>query len=642
VRSFVSASKRGLAEEHVNRAIWERATCGARRISRGGPGVPKVRSTRVVVAKLSMAWPAGRGHMLGGPEALGVAMGELLQPMAWRVYSVVILVLLLGVGLARADAEAHAYGLVIGASRGGQGQSPLRYATADAVHVADVLTQLGRTPREHVTQLIDPSPAAVLAALTRLSTQLTEHARAGQSSQLFFYYSGHARANALSLGAAELSLDTLRKALLALPSTLTVVVLDACQSGAFSGVKGAVPAADFSSSSYAQLSQAGVAVMASSTAEELSQESEDIGGSYFTHHLLTGLRGAADRDVDGSVSLDEAYAYAYQHTLSDTLRTRFGSQHATLETTLKGHGKVPLTYIRDVDAKLRLSAELTGRVVVQHQGRGAIVAELNKAEGSVLVLALPHGPYEVLLRPFPTLSPRVCAVSLEQATVQDIDPRACPVVLSSEALAAKGFGEVHEGWFFELEAQRRFVFADAYTRTLSEFRFVDHGEFTSAGDRGNFSPAISVGRGLSPHISVLARLQRVARRRFERHVAEDQDHDDLTVFSWDSWGVMAGVRAGYPQWQGRFVPFVEIGAGLGVASSKYRAGNDVDTSEAYAGFMARAAVGATLDVAWGIGLQINAGYDYAAPLRNEVGERRNDGGPNVGLALRYRLLKGQF
>jgi hypothetical protein len=539
------------------------------------------------------------------------------------------------------EAHAHAYGLVIGASRGGEGQALLRYAAADAAHVAEVLTQLGRTPREHVTQLVDPSPAAVLSALSRISAQLAGHARAGQTSQLFFYYSGHARANALSLGGAELSLEALRNALLALPSTLTVVVLDACQSGAFSGVKGASPAADFSSSSFAQLSQAGLAVMASSTAEELSQESQDIGGSYFTHHLLTGLRGAADRDADGSVSLDEAYAYAYEHTLSDTLRTRLGSQHATLETTLKGHGKVPLTFIRDVDAKLRLSSNLVGRVVVQRQGRGAVVAELNKAEGSVLVLALPHGPYEVLLRPFPTLSPRVCAVSLEQASVQDIDPRVCPIVLSSEALAAKGFGEVHEGWFFELEAQRRFVSADAYTRTLSEFRFVDRGEFTLAGDRGNFSPAISVGKGLSPYIGLLVRLQRVAHREFERRVAQAQDQDELTVFSWNSWGVMAGVRAGYPQWQGRFVPFAEVDAGLGVAWSNYRTGIDVETSESHRGLMARAALGANLDVAWGIGVQLNVGYDYAAPLQNEVGERRNDGGPSVGMALRYRLLKGQ-
>jgi hypothetical protein len=64
------------------------------------------------------------------------------------------------------------------------------------------------------------------------------------------------------------------------------VVLDACQSGAFSGVKGASAAGDFSISSVRDLHSSGVAVMASSTGSELSQESSELKSSYFTHHLL--------------------------------------------------------------------------------------------------------------------------------------------------------------------------------------------------------------------------------------------------------------------------------------------------------------------------------------------------------------------
>jgi uncharacterized caspase-like protein len=55
----------------------------------------------------------------------------------------------------------------------------------------------------------------------------------------------------------------------------------------------------------------GEVVITSSSADELSQESDEVGGSYFTHYLLSGLRGAADTSGDGEVTLDEAYRYVY-------------------------------------------------------------------------------------------------------------------------------------------------------------------------------------------------------------------------------------------------------------------------------------------------------------------------------------------
>src|SRR5205807_694263 len=129
-------------------------------------------------------------------------------------------------------------------------------------------------------------------------------------------------------------------------ATLTVVVLDACQSGAFSRIKGAQPAADFSYSSRQHLDASGVAVLASSSGSELSQESEQLRGSFFTHHLLVGLRGAGDANGDGQVSIDEAYRYAYHQTLMATAETAVGGQHVTFEVDLKGHGDVALTFPR--------------------------------------------------------------------------------------------------------------------------------------------------------------------------------------------------------------------------------------------------------------------------------------------------------
>ena len=75
----------------------------------------------------------------------------------------------------------------------------------------------------------------------------------------------------------------------------------------------------------------------------MSQESDEIQGSFFTHHLTTGLRGDADQNRDGRVTLDEAYTYAYARTVAATAATRGGAQHPTYEYDLRGAGDVVLS-----------------------------------------------------------------------------------------------------------------------------------------------------------------------------------------------------------------------------------------------------------------------------------------------------------
>ena len=66
----------------------------------------------------------------------------------------------------------------------------------------------------------------------------------------------------------------------------------------------------------------GHAYLTSASAEEAAQESDRIGSSFFTHFLISGLRGAADTEGDGTVTLNEAYTYAFQETLASTEKTR--------------------------------------------------------------------------------------------------------------------------------------------------------------------------------------------------------------------------------------------------------------------------------------------------------------------------------
>jgi uncharacterized caspase-like protein len=50
-------------------------------------------------------------------------------------------------------------------------------------------------------------------------------------------------------------------------------------------------------------------VLSASKASEVSEEREDLGHGVFTYYLLEGLRGSADADRDGVITVDEAYGY---------------------------------------------------------------------------------------------------------------------------------------------------------------------------------------------------------------------------------------------------------------------------------------------------------------------------------------------
>jgi uncharacterized caspase-like protein len=92
----------------------------------------------------------------------------------------------------------------------------------------------------------------------------------------------------------------------------------------------------------------GEALLTSSTSDELARESDALRGSFFTHHLVSGLRGAADQSKDGRVTLAEAYDYAYAKTVTQAE----GGQHPTFKYDLAGRGDVVLTALADAGAWL--------------------------------------------------------------------------------------------------------------------------------------------------------------------------------------------------------------------------------------------------------------------------------------------------
>lgn len=543
---------------------------------------------------------------------------------------------------AQADAAPQSYALVVGSNRGGEGQHTLAYAERDAERMGALLVELGRVPKSHLRVLTAPTAAALRSVLAGLKDALRAHGARGERTQLVFYYSGHARSQSLSLGDEELSLDEVRAALARLPSSLTVVVLDACQSGAFSGVKGARPSEDFSAVSVSSLKSEGLAVMASSTAAELSQESQELGAGYFTHHLMVGMRGAGDVDRDGRVSLDEAYRYAYTQTLSATARTRVGTQHATLETAISGRGDVPLTYPVDADAQLALPPGVAGRVLIELPGRRAVIAELEKVQGSELSLALPHGHYEVFVREERGDGALQCAVALPTGGRATLDTAGCARVrLDADTHKKDGRREPHERWFAELGMRYLHYGEDAYTRTLEDFGYGSSDERRSPGFRliRRFRFSTAVGLGVHRQLAVLVRYDGL---ESDFYRTTDSVFDSILtserIYSYRSRAVQLGVRARLPQRAERVVPFAEADLGLGFARTELTVGEAGEAPRRERGPAVRAALGVTLGGTFAGYLSL--GFIYAPVLENLLGERRNVGGAFLETGVHFRTLGG--
>ena len=216
----------------------------------------------------------------------------------------------------------------------------------------------------------------------------------GARTEVLVYYSGHADEQGLLLGADRYSYRSLRDQLDELPADVKIAVLDACASGAFTRLKGGQKRPAFLIDESAEMR--GYAFLTSSSETEAAQESDRVGGSYFTHALVSGLRGAADATGEGKVTLNEAYQFAFNETLGRTVDTRGGAQHPSYDINLSGTGDVVITDLRQTSATLVLGESLEGRFFVR-DAHHEVVVEVAKPYGRRVELGLPPGRYEVRL-----------------------------------------------------------------------------------------------------------------------------------------------------------------------------------------------------------------------------------------------------
>jgi len=295
------------------------------------------------------------------------------------------LILLVVLAMSGPAVAAERFALVVGANIGDPADGPLAFAERDAQRMADVLVRLGGVAPENLLLLLGPDAGALERALGSFAARMSSTAEEG-GPILFIYYSGHADAQALHLAGTRLPFRALRERTTGLGAEVNVFIIDACRSGGLVRTKGATPAEPFEIKIEDELRSEGLAIITSSSESEDAQESERLGGGVFTHHLVTGLVGAADVSGDRRVTLSEAYRYAYAQTLQATSTTAV-VQHPTYAFDLSGERELVLTRVEGGAGLGRLQlADAGSYIVFERFGGHDVAAELTARPGTELVL----------------------------------------------------------------------------------------------------------------------------------------------------------------------------------------------------------------------------------------------------------------
>lgn len=309
--------------------------------------------------------------------------------------SIVVMVVLLA---RESAAMTQRLALLVSNNQGGEDLPALRYTTRDAQRLSAVLNQFGGFETRNITQLHDLDAAEVWRSLAQIDAQIQQIQNRGDDVVFVFYYSGHAKDGWLLLGDSRLDMAQLKTRLQKSPARVRIALIDSCGAGAMTRSKGGQLAPPFVVAVDDSLTAAGQVVIASSSADEASQESDAIQGSFFTHYFAAALRGDADNNHDGQVTLNEAYAYAYSHTVTATATTRAGTQHPSYQYDLRGAGDVILTAFAEKGALLTFPQELVGRYFLVDDTAQRIVAEIDKNSGETRQIAVKGGHYVIKKR----------------------------------------------------------------------------------------------------------------------------------------------------------------------------------------------------------------------------------------------------
>jgi hypothetical protein len=283
--------------------------------------------------------------------------------------------------------------VAVGNNLGLEREEPLQFAQKDAKSLVDVFVSMGDVARNNAFLLADKTLSQFETVIKKIKDKVAFYHP--EVVTFIFYYSGHGDEASLHFGPQKLGHARLIKMLDGISAGLKIMLIDACRTQAQKGFH-YVPRISL------QLTPQGpkgrIEIRSSSPGEP-SQESTELGGGVFTHYFLTALRGAADKNGDGMITLEEAYPFAYERTLRRTAAHAAESlQHPYVKWNFQGKGSWVLTRAEKAQSTLVFPKGPGIQYLVYRLPSAAVVAEVRGEKNETVRLALPSGRYLVQRR----------------------------------------------------------------------------------------------------------------------------------------------------------------------------------------------------------------------------------------------------
>ena len=251
-----------------------------------------------------------------------------------------------------AERRKNIWAVVVGVNRYPKVR-PLKYAVNDAKIFYSHLVDFSQIPRENVTLLLDQD-----ATLTRMRSTLGTHLKnkAGKEDMVIIFFAGHGAtekdvmspdgdglekyllpydADPKDLYATAMPMAEVSRIFSRIQSDRLIFIADSCYSGAsggrtidVSGIRATISDAFLDRVAGGK----GRVIITASGANEVSAEYDNIKQGVFTHYLVEGLNGKADRDKDGAITVDEVYQYVSEAVPRATNQ----EQHPVKKGTVEG------------------------------------------------------------------------------------------------------------------------------------------------------------------------------------------------------------------------------------------------------------------------------------------------------------------
>jgi hypothetical protein len=295
-------------------------------------------ATRSETRTVTFKPPAGAGEASAGSPAPGAA-----PPERWAVV----------VGVGRYDNPQIAR---------------LRFAVEDAEAVARTLREVAGFKPENVVLLTDRTDRKPTLRNLKWALGTFLARSAGKGDTVVIFFAGHGApevdvsgkerdglakylvpvdAEPDDLYATGLPMEEFETIFNRIEAERVVVFLDACYSGSAGGrtfSSRRTRALGVDDAFLERLARAkGRAIVTASRAAEVAVELSEIGHGLFTYYLVDGLRGGADVDRDGIVTLQEVYQHLEQQVTRHS-RQVGASQHPVMKGELEG--LLPLVRLR--------------------------------------------------------------------------------------------------------------------------------------------------------------------------------------------------------------------------------------------------------------------------------------------------------